>query len=253
MPTASKIWIFGSLACIVCLVFTLRCAFTFAKKEPIIFLALNIYAAQWGILIVFYNSIDWKEISPREPILLPEFLPALSGYMCCIVGSMVYRNKRKADGKLSRSTLPREGVFAWLLLTLALPEALDLFRAILPQTIGHDDVEVFVTLLLKTLGFYSLYRSLEVGQRHKYLFCFVALTLLAYECLEAGYTAMWLYNKHYAPVRATTMTSFFLCAFGSVKLLTAFTYIPAVLSDYKPFNRLSFIQRFLYFVHIEGD
>jgi hypothetical protein len=235
-------WLLGWFSCVICLVFTLRCAFVFAKHEPTIFLALTVYAAQWGVLIVFYGE-------PK----LNEFLPALSGYLCAIVGSIVYRHCLKRRQELRHYILRREGVFAYLLILVALPEALQTpYGSLLPHSISHEDVEVIVTLLLKSVGFYSLYKAVEVScvkPRQRYV---VVGPLAAYWVLEAAYTFRWLFNRHFLEDEGGAMSPFFLYGFSLVKLATAFTFIPSILLPYEPFSESTFMDRLLLFFHIEA-
>jgi hypothetical protein len=65
------------LACVFCIVFTLRCAFAFAQTEPDIFLALAVYAGQFAVLLVFYGKSAVRS----------DLLPAFSGYFAAIAGS----------------------------------------------------------------------------------------------------------------------------------------------------------------------
>jgi hypothetical protein len=255
-------WLYGWLACVVCLFFTIRCAFVFAKNEPNIFLALSIYAAQWGILIVFYG---------KKP--LNEFLPALSGYMCAIVGSVIYRNHLKGRQVFRHHILKREGLFAYLLLLVALPEALQTpYGSLLPPNISHEDIEVIVTLLLKSIGFYSLYKAVEISYddqthnqdkddfeergnevRYNLFTKVVVLTPIAgYWVLEVAYTFKWLYYKHVFGSAELVMSPFFLFGFSLIKILQAFTFIPAILTPYKPFKDKSFFERLLLLLHIEA-
>jgi hypothetical protein len=239
---AQQSWLLGWLSCVICLLFTLRCAFVFAKREPQVFLAFTVYAAQWGILIVFYGG--------KEP---NEFLPALSGYLCAIVGSIIYRERLRSKHRLHHHhILRREGLIAYLLLLLALPEALQTpYGSILPPTVNHEDVEVVVTLLLKTIGFYALYKAAEESVESRASRVLTAAPLLMYWLLEAAYTCRWLISKHLMAGELVVMTTGFLVGFSLAKVATVVTFVPAVLVPHKAFHEASLVDKVLLFFHID--
>jgi len=125
------------LACVFCIVFTLRCAFAFAQTEPDIFLALAVYAGQFAVLLVFYGKAPVRS----------DLLPAFSGYFAAIAGFLIVRRHHfKADGEVHQVRTSEE-VVAWLLLLVALPHIIgNPFRPELLPHVTEDDVEVFVTV-----------------------------------------------------------------------------------------------------------
>jgi len=234
----------GWTCSVICLVFTLRCAFAFAKNEPGYFLALTVYAAQWGVLIVYYSTNDLTK--------LKEFLPALSGYLSAIVGSLIYRIKLDKDTHIKHHIFQRESLFAWLLLTLTLPEALKLPLNIFPAITTEEmekyqaSIEIIVTLLLTTIGYYSLFLAIKKACIVKSLANIVSFCLLIYWVLELSYTIRWFFYS-------TAMNSFFLYSFAIIKLVTTFLFIPSILISIPSFKKSSFIDKVFEFLHIKGE
>jgi hypothetical protein len=234
-------------------------------------LALSVYAAQWGVLIVFYSSINTADLGNINEQKLPEFLPALSGYLCSIVGALIYRSVPKSvsaknNPAIKTSEIPiknhkntrtkshiykREGVFAFLLLSIALPSALQTpYGKILPIDISHEDIEVFVTFLLKAVGFYSMYKAVKLACVYKILRYIVFISLVIYAALEALYTAKWLFYKYILHSEELVMNTFFLIGFSAIKVIVVFTFIPAILTSCKSFRRIPFTDKVFHFFHI---
>jgi hypothetical protein len=230
----------GWLSCVLCMIFTLKCAGIFAKSNVNIYLALTIFAAQWGILIVYYSTIsqNYKH--------LPEFLPALSGYCCAVVGSMVQRDQNVNS---SSSALLRERIFAFLLIFIVLPEGLELFK-LHEYNINHDDVEVFVTLLLKSVGFYSLFLAAKNSKSSPKSISTFVVIISIYWILEMIYTAKWFYNKHIFINEEIVMDDFFLYSFAIIKLPATFLFIHIALTHCEEYENLTFTQKVVHFFHL---
>jgi len=230
----------GWLAAVTCLFITIRCAFVFARREPKLFLALTVYAAQWGVLIVYYSGPDKRN----------ELLPALSGYLCAIVGSIIYRSHQRSGGP--QNLFPHETIVAYLLLLLALPEVLQTPNqaSLLPAAISHQDIEVAVTVLLDAFGFYSMgmaVKSATVGRSHAYA---TYASFAIYWLLDASFTGWWLYGRIVLHIEEPPMRPFHVYAFAIIKILTTLIFVSAVVSPYSPFKHASWLKRIFLFLHI---
>lgn len=229
----------GWLTCVLCLFYTLRCASVFAKTNANIYFALSIYAANWGVLIVYYSSminIDFNN--------LQEFLPALSGYCCVIAGSIIYRDHNK---RLTKKLELRERLLAWLLLFMVMPKGLELLQL----HINHYDTEVFVTLILKIIGFYSLFLASKVSTNKKAERNMVTSFLVVYTIIEFAYTYMWFYNKYVLKTDIIVMDTPFLYGFSIIKLLVCFSFVPIALTHCHEFQKLNFKEKVLHFFHLD--
>lgn len=237
----------GWLSCVFCLVFTIRCALTFGKESINIFLALVIYAAQWGVLIVYYSTLlgDRDETVCKH---LPEFLPAISGYLCAVVGSIIHRDQNATIGK---HAIFRERFIAFLLLFIVLPEGIELLN-LHSYHINHEDIEVVVTLVLKFFGFQSLYLAANVSTTSKIRLFLISSCLITYWSLEAAYTSIWLYNKHWLHVEGSVMNDFFLCGFSTVKVVTTIIFIPTILSHCDHYKKMETKDKLKHFFHLDS-
>jgi hypothetical protein len=242
----------GWLACVVCAAFTLRCAFAFARKEPDIFLALMVYACVWGVLIVFYSE------APQNRNAL---LPALSGYLTAITGFMVIR-RHKTPAQMSRRYLRWEELTAFLLLLLAVPKVTlsPVSKAIFPG-LTESDVDVFVTVILDTIGFYTMYKAVAAChplpkpsgawlrdlQNRKTVLA-LTLPIFLYWFANASYAARWAYLRITLPGPPPNMSPTFVYSFAALKIIAAGTFVPAILAPHNPFRNLSWSGRLTRFI-----
>jgi hypothetical protein len=178
---SSPAHLYAWFACVFCVAFTLRCAFAFAQKQPDIFLGLCVYAGQFAVLIVFYSD-------PHNP---SDLLPALSGYFAAIAGFLIIRRhftRSSAEGHHLRAS---EQAVAWLLLLIALPRFVTtpFGRSVLP-TVDEGAVEVFVTMVLDTIGYYALYKAVTISQPLKWRSAALSAPLVVYWALNVTFSSI---------------------------------------------------------------
>jgi hypothetical protein len=234
----------GWLACVFCVVFTLRCAFAFARKQPDIFVALMVYAGVWGVLIVYYSE-------PRDA--RSELLPALSGYLAAVSASLIVRRHFKRSEQESHHVFYREQLVAWLLLLLAVPKAVH-------TNVGHDllpgvkesDLQILVTLILDTIGVYSMYKAIEISQPDKRLRTVLTAPIVAYWIANAIYAFWWADFRISLRVEPKMPWSF-LVVFAVLKIAAVLTYVPAVVAAYEPFRSLSWAERAMHLIIHGGE
>jgi hypothetical protein len=250
-------------ACVLCIVFTLRSATAFAQKEPAIFLALCIYAGHFAILTVFYtassannaptsvtaspspaaNTVN-NEVARRQSP--SDLLPALAGYFAALTGFLIVRRHHyRKDGDPHHVRSAEEAV-AWLLLLVALPRALStpFGHGLMPPLITEAHIQVFVTLVLDTIGYWALYRAVHVSQRATLRRALLSSPLQLYWGLNITYSALQLYCRVSLGLDPYDMPTSFRYAFAIAKVVTVITFVPAVVAPFEPFNRFSWKERF---------
>jgi hypothetical protein len=266
-------------ACVLCVVFTLRCAFAFAQKHAYLFLGLCIYAGQFAVLIVFYTpSTNQTAPAQVQHNLRPNaLLPALGGYFAALAGFILARGaprhsthldaenaekharNRDVHGRHGKATgevidneirhrprhvLPGEEAVAWLLLLVALPRAITgPFAQLLPD-LQERDVEVLVTIFLDTFSYFALYQAIKAVHELRWHRLALVSPMLCY----------WLLNITYAGYQLIThladMPRTFRIAFAAVKLVAVFTFVPAVLASSDTFSKATWSKRCLVFLHL---
>jgi len=229
----------GWFACVVCVVFTLRCAFAFARKQPDIFLALLVYAGVWGVLIVYYS----EPVDARN-----ELLPALNGYLAAISGFLVFRRHLRRNDAESHRTFHREQLVAWLLLLLAIPKAVhtQFGKELLPG-VNEADIQILVTLVLDTIGFLAMYKAIEVSQPSRHLTLALAAPIAIYWLANVGYALRWASYRVTLQVEPQ-MSAPITLMFAVLKIAAVLTFVPAVVAPYEPFRSLSWGGRIMHFL-----
>jgi hypothetical protein len=223
-------WLWSWFASVFCLAFTLRCAFTFAKKQPGIFLALMVHAGQWGVLIAYYSG---------DPNHQNELLPALSGYLAAVTGFLIYRRHLNSTNKDARRVFATEEVVASLLLLLAVPKAEHLF-----PRLTERDLDVLVTLVLDTIGFFSMYRAIAVSHPARRTRLALAFPLAAYWIANVAFAVQWYFEKLVNQREPGGMSRESLIEFAVLKIAAVLAFVPAVLAPYEPFKGLTWPERF---------
>jgi hypothetical protein len=230
-------------ACVFCVAFTLRCAFAFAQRKPTLFLALCIYASQYAILIVFYST----------PTTQNDLLPALSGYLAALAGFLIIRGHPAHHlAPPEHQVAPGEEGVAWLLLLIALPRILasPFGRGVFP-TVDEGALEVLVTLVLDTIGYFALYRAVAISQRAKWRSRLLGSPLLVYWALNVTFSCIQLYYRT-GLGQQFVMPSGFRYGFAIIKVITVLTFVPAVLAY--EFTKYQWSKRVMVFLHLAaGD
>lgn len=215
-------------------------------------MALNVFAAQWGVLMMYYGAFHARAgIKSCEEKDLPEFLPALSAYLCAISASMLYRAKIPRNKAANNKLFVRERIYPWLIGLLGLPS---IFQSpngddikFLP--ISHSEIEVLITFLLKVIGFYSLYQAIKLQSNKNKLNQLAYFFLLIYTLLEFSYATTYIYKRQVLNDMELVMTPFYLYSFGIIKIFTTFLVIPAILMSVTEFKKSSFLDRFFHYIH----
>jgi len=239
MTSSAQFWAW--FACVFCVAFILRCAFAYASKRPDIFLALCIYAGQFAVLIVFY-------MDPKSP---NDLLPALSGYFAALSGFLIVRHHRHSHPE-TKPVQPAEEAVAWLLLLIALPRvvASPFGRGLMPS-VNENDVEVFVTLVLDTIGYYALLRAVAVSQHLKWRRRVLSAPLVVYWGLNVTFSCIQLYYRLATATGSFQMPNAFRFAFAAIKVITVLTFVPAVLGH--EFFKYKWPRRLMILLKIPAD
>lgn len=249
------------LACVFCVVFTLRCAAAFAQNQPLIFLALCIYAGHFAVLIIYYDTEPPASTSapaslaeartgplsrveattePEERHGARDLLPALSGYFAALAGFLIIRkHHHHKDETQNPNVRFSEEAVAWLLLLVALPRALasPFGRGLMPPIVTEAHIQVFVTLILDTIGYYALYRAVQVSHIERRYRHVLGAPLLLYWGLNITYSALQLYCRVSLALDPYEMPDTFRYAFAAVKVIAVLSFVPAVVSPYEPFRQ----------------
>jgi hypothetical protein len=143
-----------------------------------------------------------------------------------------------------------EEVVAWLLLLVALPHIIgNPFRAELLPHVSEGDVEVFVTVILDTFGYYALYRAITVSQRAVRRRRLLCVPLVVYWLLNLTFSGQQLYHRVALGQTDFEMSDPMRYAFAAIKVITVITFVPAVVAPYEPFSELDWPGRFWRFIH----
>lgn len=228
-------WSLGWLSCVFCVAFTLRCAFAFARKQPDIFLALMVFAGQWGVLIVYYSG---EMNHPNE------LLPAISGYLAAVTGFLVYRRHLKRTESQSRHVFTSEELVAFLLLLLAVPKA----QHFIPG-VTEADLEVVVTLVLDSIGAYSLYRAIAVSQPQRAHRVALSVPIVAYWLANVVFALDYVYEKAVLGHELSVLSPAYIVMFAVLKISLVVTFVPGILAAYEPFRDLTWGARFTHLIH----
>lgn len=277
-------WFVAWFSCVLCVFYTLQNANIYARKDPWVFVGLAIFAVQWGVLIVFYTSRypasfdeaaqladltrilgpginqatlhEMQEYLDHERKHLPEFLPAIAGYLCALGSCTIYRRMASAQDQDKKRLSRRECLAAYLLLTVAIPHVFDFpFKKLWHGNIGHEELEVFLTSLLKCCGFYSMYRVTRIAVCSSFVKRSSYVLLIVYILLECTYTVNWVYIKHFANGKGIAMNTYYLWAFALAKIFLTILFVHTVLMHCKPdhgkpYREKSVSQRLLGLIHI---
>lgn len=241
-------WAWGWFACVLCMAFTLRCAFAFARKQPDIFLSLIVYAAQWGVLVVYYSELGQHQALAQrgQNIEQSELLPAIAGYLAAAAGFIIYRTHRRENNNEVPPLYVREELVALLLLLLAIPKVVESpFGQLLPG-LTDTDIEVLVTVILDTIGTYSLYKAIAITHAAITRRLALGAPLIIYWCANASFVVSYVLDRLHP--KPEPVVGSYLWPFAILKLLVVLTFVPAILAPYDPFKQLTWPQRLTHLI-----
>ena len=223
---------------VICLVVTVHCAITYARKDPRLFSCLVFFALCWGVLLPYYGLMhlrqEWKSfLSPddfKKFTEIIELFPAYSGLLLTLAGGPLrreaaIRHKGHHDPGIGEPDV-------WVLRALYLM-AVPHILAIAPLGVS---INVNLQLLralgvaFTYLGFYSILQGLRELTQSRVWRALVGVVFL-YIIAEAGYTAYVI-----PQMTARTMPDIFKLIFAALKLAFTLAFLYTIVRETRHFR-----------------
>lgn len=197
METAASIIAWGAI--VACIVATVLCATTYAKRHARLFTSLAFFAFGWALLLPYYGLQNYAlqmETLPKGLSEIGELLPAYSGLLLTMAGGPLRREAVVREGHRDRGIGKHDALVLHALYFIALPHVLAVPG--IPDIQYHKQFVMILGTGFTVLGFFSILAGLSRlilpgNVDYRPWLVFKAITIL-YVALELIYTGWLLAN-----------------------------------------------------------